>query len=73
MGENLGDHCGAFDGGDERQAAATVRTGFPVDFKHPSKTPTWPQLLLNSAAIDRLGALALYLRSEKRWFKILSI
>ncbi len=31
----------------------------------PSKTPTRPQLLLNSAAIDRLGALAIYLRSEK--------
>src|SRR5262245_10144801 len=36
----------------------------------PSKTPTRPQLLLNSAAFDRLGALAIYLRSEKRSFKI---
>jgi hypothetical protein len=36
----------------------------------PSKTPTRPQLLLNSAVLDRLGALAIYLRSEKRWFKI---
>jgi hypothetical protein len=35
-----------------------------------SKTPTRPQLLLNSAVLDRLGALAIYLRSEKRWFKI---
>src|SRR5215831_16020674 len=34
------------------------------------KTPTRPQLLLNSAAFDRLGALAIYLRSEKRSFKI---
>jgi len=31
----------------------------------PSKTPTRPQLLLNSAVLDRLGALAIYLRSEK--------
>jgi hypothetical protein len=29
----------------------------------PSKTPTRPQLLLNSAVLDRLGALAIYLRS----------
>src|SRR4029450_2598237 len=36
----------------------------------PSKPPTRPQLLLNSTALDRLGALAIYLRSEKRWFKI---
>jgi hypothetical protein len=35
----------------------------------PSKSSTGPQLLLNSAAIDRLGELAIYLRSEKRWFK----
>ena len=35
--------------------------------------PTRPQLLLDSAAFDRLGALAIYLRSEKGWFKILSI
>jgi hypothetical protein len=35
MGENLGDHRGVFDGGDERQGAATVRTGCHVDFKHP--------------------------------------
>jgi hypothetical protein len=35
MGENLGDHRGFFDGGDERQGAATVRTGGHVDFKHP--------------------------------------
>jgi hypothetical protein len=31
---------------------------------------TRPQLLLDSVAIDRLGALAIYLRSEKGWFKI---
>lgn len=35
MGENLGDHRGVFDGEDERQGAATVRTGCQVDFKHP--------------------------------------
>ena len=29
----------------------------------PSKPPTRPQLLLNSAAFDRLGALKIYLRS----------
>jgi len=29
----------------------------------PSKTPTRPRLLLNSAVVDRLGALAIYLRS----------
>ena len=28
-----------------------------------------PQLLLNSAVLDRFGALAIYLRSEKRWSK----
>src|SRR5499433_1832229 len=28
-----------------------------------------PQLLLNSTTLDRLGALAVFLRSEKRWFK----
>ena len=31
----------------------------------PSKTPTRPQLLLNSAAFDRLAALAIYLRQKK--------
>src|SRR5262249_4920355 len=36
----------------------------------PFKTPPRPQLLLNSAVLDRLGALAIYLRSEKRWSKI---
>ena len=32
----------------------------------PFNTPTRPQLLLNSAVLDRLGALAIYLRSEER-------
>src|SRR5262245_55761914 len=36
----------------------------------PSEISTGPQLLLNSAVLDRLGALAISLRSEKRWFKI---
>jgi len=36
----------------------------------PSKTPTRPQLLLNTAALDRLGAPEIYLRPEKRGFKI---
>ena len=36
----------------------------------PSKTPTRPQLLLNSAALDGLGALVIYLRSEKGGSKI---
>src|SRR5262245_15256164 len=35
-----------------------------------SKTPTTPQLLLNSAALDRLVAPEIYLRPEKRGFKI---
>ena len=53
--------------------AANFMTGWRLDWVSaldlPSKTPTRPQLLLNSAALDRLGALVIYLRSEKRWFK----
>src|SRR5262245_33542545 len=37
---------------------------------HLSISTGRPQLLLNSAALVRLGAPAIYLRSEKRWFKI---
>src|SRR5262249_35703722 len=39
----------------------------------PSKTPTRPQLLLNSAVLDRLGALAIYPAHKKGGLKILSI
>ena len=35
LGENLGNHCRVFDGGDERHLAAKVRTVCHVDFKHP--------------------------------------
>ncbi len=35
MGENLDDHRGLFDGGDERQGATTVGTGGHVDLTHP--------------------------------------
>ncbi len=35
MGENLGDHRGIFDGGDDRHGAATVRTVGHVDREHP--------------------------------------
>jgi hypothetical protein len=35
-----------------------------------NKTTTRPQLLLNTAALDRLGAPEIYLRPEKRGFKI---
>ncbi len=34
MGEALDDHRGLFDGGNERQGAATVRTGGHVDLEH---------------------------------------
>ncbi len=34
MGENLGHHRGIFDGCQERQGPATLRTGGHIDFKH---------------------------------------
>src|SRR5215471_11560168 len=43
------------------RAARSLRRPRPC---HPR-----PQLLLNSTTLDRLGALAVFLRSEKRWFK----
>ena len=50
------------------QPRAHLRSAPPPTL--PSNTPTEPQLLLDSAVLDRLGALAIYLRPEKRWFKI---
>ena len=35
MSENLGNDCGLFDGGDERQGATTLRTGGQFDLEHP--------------------------------------
>jgi hypothetical protein len=50
------------------QPRAHLRSAPPPTL--PSNTPTEPQLLLDSAVLDRLGALAIYRRPEKRWFKI---
>jgi hypothetical protein len=35
MGEDLGNHGGMFDGGDDRQGAAAVGTLFNIDSEHP--------------------------------------
>ena len=39
MGEDLGNHGGMFDGGDDRQGAAAVRTLFNIDSEHPFEQP----------------------------------
>ena len=39
MGENSGDHRGLFDGGNDFQGAATVRTVFNVDIEYPFEQP----------------------------------
>ena len=38
MGEDLGNHGGMFDGGDDRQGAAAVGTLFNIDSEHPDAT-----------------------------------
>ena len=35
MREDLGDHGGIFDGGDDRQGATTLGAVFQVDIEHP--------------------------------------
>ncbi len=35
MREDLGDHDGIYDGGDDRQGAAALGTVFHVDIEHP--------------------------------------
>jgi hypothetical protein len=35
MGEDLGDHGGIYEGGDDRQGAAPLWAVFPVDSEHP--------------------------------------
>ena len=39
MREDLGNHGGIFDGGEDRQGAATVGTLFNIDSKHPFEQP----------------------------------
>ena len=35
MAKNLDNHCGIFNGGNERHGATALRTGGQIDFKHP--------------------------------------
>ncbi len=35
MREDLGDHDGIYDGGDDRQGAAALGTVFNIDIEHP--------------------------------------
>ncbi len=39
MSEDLGDHGGVFDGGDDLQRAAGVRALFNIDIEHPFEQP----------------------------------
>jgi hypothetical protein len=39
VGEDLGDHGGIFDGGDELQGAAALRALLDVDLEHPLEQP----------------------------------
>src|SRR5215831_1760231 len=50
------------------QPRAHLRSPRRLRPRHPR-----PQLLLNSTTLDRLGALAVFLRSEKSGLKILSM
>ncbi len=54
MGENPGNYPGIFDGGDERQGAATVRTVCHIDLKHPFEQLAQPR----RARVDEYGASA---------------
>ena len=39
MREDLGDHDGIYDGGDDRQGAAAVGAVFNIDSEHPFEQP----------------------------------
>jgi len=39
MGEDLGDHGGIFDGGDDLQGTAALGTLFHIDIEHPFEQP----------------------------------
>ena len=40
MSEDLGDHVGVFDGGDDLQRAAAVRAVLNIDIEHPFEQPS---------------------------------